>query len=69
VLGHLPGGRVDWLAESIVYVCSLIGDRPRAIDRYIDYFGEGASASLFFVTRRIPAARHRRSGSRWDASW
>src|SRR5262245_21550050 len=30
----------DPLAESIIYVCALIADRPRAIDRYIDYFGE-----------------------------
>jgi len=28
------------LAESILYVCALIADRPRAIDRCIDYFGE-----------------------------
>ena len=31
---------MDPLAESILYVCALIADRPRAIDRYIDYFGE-----------------------------
>ena len=31
--------RVD-LAESILYLCALIADQPRAIDRYIDYFGE-----------------------------
>lgn len=28
------------LAESIIYVCALLADGPRAIDRYIDYFGE-----------------------------
>lgn len=28
------------LARSIVYLCALIADQPRAIDRYIDYFGE-----------------------------
>jgi hypothetical protein len=28
------------LADSIVYLCALIADRPRPIDRYIDYFGE-----------------------------
>ena len=28
------------LADSIVYLCALIADQPRAIDRYIDYFGE-----------------------------
>ncbi len=31
---------VDPLAESIIYVCALIADRPRAIDRHIDYFGD-----------------------------
>jgi hypothetical protein len=31
---------VDPLADSIIYLCALIADRPRAIDRYIDYFGE-----------------------------
>jgi hypothetical protein len=30
------------LAESIIYLCALIADRPRAIDRYIDYFGVAA---------------------------
>jgi hypothetical protein len=29
------------VADSIVYLCALIADQPRAIDRYIDYFGEG----------------------------
>jgi hypothetical protein len=28
------------LADSIVYLCALLADRPRLIDRYIDYFGE-----------------------------
>jgi hypothetical protein len=28
------------LAESIVYLCTLLADRPRLIDRCIDYFGE-----------------------------
>jgi hypothetical protein len=27
------------VAESILYVCSLLGDRRRSIDAYIDYFG------------------------------
>jgi hypothetical protein len=26
------------LRTAIVYVCALIADRPRAIDRYIDYY-------------------------------
>jgi len=28
------------LADSIVYLCALLADRPRLIDRYINYFGE-----------------------------
>ena len=28
------------LADSIVYLCALLADRPRLIDLYIDYFGE-----------------------------
>jgi hypothetical protein len=28
------------LSDSIVYLCALLADRPRLIDRYIDYFGE-----------------------------
>jgi len=28
------------LADSIVYLCALLADQPRLIDRYIDYFGE-----------------------------
>jgi hypothetical protein len=27
------------LSDSIVYLCALLADRPRLIDRYIDYFG------------------------------
>jgi len=26
-------------ATSILYLAALLGDRPRAIDHYIDYFG------------------------------
>jgi hypothetical protein len=39
-----PARRVE-LAESILYVCALIADQPRAIDRYIDYFGESPSGA------------------------
>jgi hypothetical protein len=28
------------LDDSILYLMALIGDRPRQIDRYIDYFGD-----------------------------
>ena len=38
------------LAESILYLCALLADRPRAIDRCIDYFGERRP-----VTRQAPA--------------
>jgi len=41
---------VDPLAESIIYVCALIADQPRAIDRSIDYFGERRP-----VARKAPA--------------
>ena len=30
------------LADSILYLSSLLRDQPRQIDRYIDYFGGGA---------------------------
>jgi len=33
----------EQLAESIIYLCSLIADQPRAIDRHIDYFGDGSA--------------------------
>jgi hypothetical protein len=28
------------VGDSILYVCSLLGDRRRSIDAYIDYFGD-----------------------------
>ena len=28
-------------AGSILYLAALLGDRPRSIDHYIDYFGDG----------------------------
>jgi len=31
------------LAASILYLCALIANQPRAIDRYIDYFGQTPS--------------------------
>ena len=36
---------IDCLANSILYLSSLLADQPRSIDRYIDYFGG--------VTRRV----------------
>jgi len=41
---------VDPLVESIIYLCALIADQPRAIDRFIDYFGERRP-----VARKAPA--------------
>jgi hypothetical protein len=38
---------IDSLAQSIMYVCALIADQPRAIDRYIDYFGEARPAAAW----------------------
>jgi hypothetical protein len=40
VSGTAGAPPVDPLAESIIYLCALIADQPRAIDRHIDYFGE-----------------------------
>jgi hypothetical protein len=40
------------VADSILYVCSLLGDRVRQIDHYIDYFGSGAP-----VRRRLEPLR------------
>ena len=34
------GAPVPALADSIIYLTALLADRRRAIDRYIDYFGE-----------------------------
>jgi len=28
-------------AGSILYITALLADRPRSIDHYIDYFGDG----------------------------
>jgi len=45
------------LAESIIYMCALIADQPRPIDRYIDYFGE-----------RRPVLAHKAEENRRHAS-
>lgn len=37
---------VRHLADSIVYLCALLADRPRLIDRYINYFGETQPRAL-----------------------
>jgi len=49
---------VDPLAESIIYVCALIADQPRAIDRYIDYFGERRNTPSSPVASGLPASNH-----------
>jgi hypothetical protein len=33
------------LGDSILYLAALLADRPRRIDRYIDYFGDGHRAA------------------------
>lgn len=33
------------IGESILYITSLLNDRPRGIDRYIDYFGDAPAAT------------------------
>jgi len=42
---RLIGASIQRL-ESIVEVSALIADHPRAIDRYIDYFGETRPAAV-----------------------
>ena len=57
---------IDSLAQSIMYVCALIADQPRAIDRYIDYFGEARPARR--VARRyagLPAGFRPAASNRW----
>jgi hypothetical protein len=39
-----------YLADSILYLSSLLRDQPRQIDRYIDYFG-GELQVAFAPTR------------------
>ena len=41
------------LSESIVYLCALLADRPRLIDRYIDYFGETPSREGAMTVSKI----------------
>ena len=40
------------LADSILYLSSLLRDQPRSIDRHIDYFGgsEASARSVSSVT-------------------
>ena len=34
------GSTLLYLADSILYLSSMLRDQPRRIDRYIDYFGD-----------------------------
>ena len=52
VSGAAGAPAVDPLVASIIYMCALIADQPRAIDRYISYFGEPRP-----VTGKAPANR------------
>ena len=49
------------LADSIVYLCTLLADRPRLIDRYIHYFGEAPQSArdgdLGARANRLPRER------------
>jgi hypothetical protein len=46
------------LSDSIVYLCALLADRPRPIDRYIDYFGETPrSVPRYGVLREMRISR------------
>ena len=51
-MSRVTSEAVDRLAEWI-YAGSLIADRPRVIDRYIDYFGEGPARA---ASLRKPSA-------------
>ena len=71
--GQLPtsGERlfVASVAESIMYVCALIAAQPRAIDRYIDYFGETRPARRAAPLQAIVGAAARSDvGNRWVAA-
>ena len=82
---YVPYGR-DWFrywmrrvaesqgaAESIIYLCALIADQPRAIDRHIDYFVDGTTRQRHpdppcapdgsYVGRAATAARLGRSAA------
>jgi hypothetical protein len=63
-----PADAERHLADSIVYLCALLADRPRLVDRYIDYFGEtpqyardsyaGSHASWLAGTTRVSPRDH-----------
>ncbi|MGH7325992.1 MAG: hypothetical protein ACREJ9_15305 [Candidatus Rokuibacteriota bacterium] len=54
------------LADSIIYLSSLLKAGTRPIDRYIDYFGEAASFSAAWRTRAgIHEAKLGTAGGGW----
>jgi hypothetical protein len=46
------------LADSLLYLSSVLRDAPRTIDRYIDYFGEAAQGRIATVAARVPRPEH-----------
>jgi hypothetical protein len=46
------------LADSLLYLSSLLRDAPRPIDRHIDYFGEAAQGRIATVAARVPRPEH-----------
>jgi len=42
---------VLYLADSILYLSSMLRDQPRRIDRYIDYFGDWPAGAVPAVVR------------------
>ena len=47
------------VGDSILYITALLNDRPRGIDRYIDYFGDSGTR---------PAARDLRDDALLETS-
>ncbi len=43
-----------------LYLASILGDQPRSIDRFIDYFGGGAGGFEPEVRTQGPASRGER---------
>ena len=40
-----------YLADSILYLSSMLRDQPRRIDQYIDYFGDWPARAVPAVVR------------------
>jgi len=50
-LGMKAGSTLLYLADSILYLSSMLRDQPRRIDRYIDYFGDWPAGAVPAVVR------------------